>query len=79
VEEGLGSVGSMHSVFSMDTMFAMADSLRTWHDSGEMIRGLSLDVPINSSDDDPSRDSFLPVAVPSPPQQLRSAALTLLE
>jgi hypothetical protein len=72
---GLGPVGSMHSVFSMDTMFAMAASLRTWHDFGEMICGISLVVPLNSSDDDPFRDSFLPAAVPSPSQHLRSAAL----
>ncbi len=52
-----------------------AASLRTWHDSGEMVRGMSLDVPLNSSDDDPSRDSSLPAAVPSPPQHLQSAAL----
>lgn len=49
----------MQSVFSVDTMFAMAASLRTWHDSGEMIRGISLDMSLNSSDDDPSQDSFL--------------------
>ena len=72
---GLGPVRNMHSMFSLDTMFAMAASLRTWHDSGKMIYGISLDVPLNSSDDDPFRDSFLPEAVPSSTQHLRSAAL----
>jgi hypothetical protein len=81
VEEGgwIGPVGNMHYVFSMDTIFAMAASLGTWHDSGEMICGISLVVPLNSSDDDPFRDSFLPAAVPSPSQHLRSAALYLNE
>ena len=52
---------------------------RTWHDSGEMIRVISLGVPLNSSDDDPSRESILPAAVPFQSQHLRSAALYLNE
>jgi hypothetical protein len=60
-------------------MFAMVASLPTWHGSGEMIHGTSLDLPLNSSDDDPSRDSFLLAAATSPPQRLRSAALYLNE
>jgi hypothetical protein len=44
-----------------------------------MIRVISLGVPLNSSDDDPSRESILPAAVPFQSQHLRSAALYLKE
>ncbi len=64
---GFGPVRSMHSNFSMDTIFAIAANLRTWYDSGETIVGISFDVPLKWSEDDLSRDSFLPAAVPSSP------------